>query len=267
MKKLSCLSVGALLCLALAIPASAADVDVSSYDDFFNVAEYEEVQEAIMNTEILYENGVLSNMQTRSGTESQLKDAYKMHTLEQIDLVAALQEGVSLSEIISDDYVWIVSTPDDEAIRVDKVDGKWTVLGYSSPASADAATDLIRMDTVNEELSIISAETNELPEVLCFEATMYHTNFVYMDTADGEVLIPYGSRPDLTGLENGKLYTPQEVSEILAVSFDGVYSTDENAGLGAQNAEAVTTTAVGGVVALIVLAGGAVFLIRKRQVH
>ena len=138
MKKLSCLTVGALLCLALAIPASAADVDVSSYDDFFNVAEYEEVQEAIMNTDILYENGVLSNMQTRSGTESQLKDAYKMHTLEQIDLVAALQEGVSLSEIISDDYVWIVSTPDDEAIRVDKVDGKWTVLGYSSPASADA---------------------------------------------------------------------------------------------------------------------------------
>ncbi len=267
MKKFSCLTVGALLCLALTVPASAVDTDVSSYDDFFDAAEYKEVQEAILNTDILYENGVLSDVQTRSDAGSQLGDSYKLHTLDQIDLVAALQEGASLSEIISDDYVWIISTPDNEAIRVDEVDGEWTVLGYSTPASANATTDLIQMDTVNEEVSTFSEGTNGLTELLCFEATMYHTNFVYMKTADGEFLIPYGSRPDLTGLENGELYTPQEVSEILAASFDGVYSAGENAGLGTQNTGAMTMMAVGGVVALVVLAGGAIFLICKRQVH
>ena len=96
---------------------------------------------------------------------------------------------------------------------------------------------------------------------------MYHTNFLYMKTADGEYLIPYGSRPDLTDLENGELYTPQEVSEILAVSFESGYSADENAGLGTQNSDTMTTLAIGGVVALVALAGGTIFLILKRQTH
>ena len=51
-------------------------------------------------------------MQTRTDAGSQLGDPYKMHALDQMDLVAALQEGISPSEIISDDYVWVVSTPD-----------------------------------------------------------------------------------------------------------------------------------------------------------
>ena len=114
---------------------------------------------------------------------------------------------------------------------------------------------------------MLSAETNELSELLCFEAAMYHTNFLYMKTADGEYLIPYGSRPDLTDLENGELYTPQEVSEILAVSFESGYSADEIAGLGTQNSETMTTLAIGGVVALVALAGGTIFLILKRQTH
>ena len=209
----------------------------------------------------------MSGVQTRTDAGSQLGDPYKMHALDQMDLVAALQEGISPSEIISDDYVWVVSTPDNEAIRVDKVDGEWTVLGYSTPASANATTDLIQMDTVNREASMLAAETNELSELLCFEAAMYHTNFLYMKTADGEYLIPYGSHPDLTDLENGELYTPQEVSEILAVSFESGYSADENAGLGTQNSETMTTLAIGGVVALVALAGGTIFLILKRQTH
>ena len=57
-------------------------------------------------------------------------------------------------------------------------------------------------------------------------------------------------------MENGELYTPQEVSEILAVSFESGYSADENAGLGTQNSETMTTLAIGGVVALV---GGVMF--------
>lgn len=266
-KRFFYLTLGTLLCSTLVTLAFAADTNASFYDDFFDAEEYNEVREAILNTDILYENGVLSDMQIRSDAGSQLSDSYKMHTLDQIDLVAALQDGVSLSEIISDDYVWIVLTPDNEAIRVDEVDGKWTVLGYSTPASENATTDLIQIDTVNEEVSTLSADTSEVAELLCFEATMYHTNFVYMKTADGEFLIPYGSRPDLTGLENGELYTPQEVNKILSVSFGGSYSANENAGVGTQSAGAMTAIADGGVVALAVVVGSAIFLIRKRRVY
>ena len=121
------------------------------------------------------------------------------------------------------------------------------------------------MESVNEGISILSADVNEVTELLCFEAAMYHTNFVYMKMADGEFLIPYGSRPDLTGLENGELYTPQEVSNTLAISFDGVYSTDENAGVATQ--EYRNDDLNGGAVALVVLVVGAVFLIRKQLTH
>ena len=75
----------------------------------------------------------MSDVQTRNDAGSQLGDPYKMHALDQMDLVAALQEGISPSEIMSVEYVWVVSTHDIEAIRVDKVDGEWTVLGYSTP--------------------------------------------------------------------------------------------------------------------------------------
>jgi hypothetical protein len=58
----------------------------------------------------------------------------------------------------------------------------------------------------------------------------YHTSFVLCEIDNSEYLIPYGSRPDLTGLENGKLYTRKEVSQILSQTFGNGYSPNDNAG-------------------------------------
>lgn len=267
-KKFSYLIMGTLLCFSLAIPTFAADCTVSSYSDFFDASEFEKVQEAVLNTDFLYEKGVLNGTRATVGSESQLGASYKIHTLTQPDLVTALQSGESISSIISKDYIWVVPTSDNESIRVDDIDGAWEVIGYSTPVSANAVTDLIQTDTLNAEISTLGTDKNNISEVICFEVPMYHTNFVYMKAAEDEVLIPYGSRPDLTGLENGKLYSPQEVSDILAVSFDGVYFVDANAGAGAGTQNMDTTTMVLlGMIVLFTLAGSVVFMIRKRLVH
>jgi hypothetical protein len=265
-KKFSYLIVGMLLCFSLAIPAFATDCTASSYSEFFDASEFEEVQKAVLNSDFLYENGVLNGTRATSDGGSQLGASYKVHTLTQPDLVMALQSGEDMSNIISNDYIWIVPTSENESIRVDDAKGEWEVIGYSTPASSNATTDLIQIDTLNAEISTFGTDVGKVSEVVCFEAPMYHTNFVYMKAAEDEALIPYGSRPDLTGLENGKPYSLQEVSDILAVSFDGIYSPDENAGTGTQSTD-VTTMVLLSVVALSALACGVVYVIRKRMAH
>lgn len=279
-KRLFYVIAASLLCMPLSLFAKAADVNTMLYDNLFDATEFREVQEAIWGTDVLYENGILSEAQTRSNGENEFDNSYKLHFLEG-NLVSVLNNGGSISTLISDDYVWIVSTANNNAIRVDDVNGKWEVLGYSTPSSKNSTTDLIQMDTLITNLSTFSTDQNAVTELICFEAPMYHTNFVYMNTPDGEVLIPYGSRPDLTGLENGKVYTTQEVSDILADSFSGFYPADANGGPASQsgfyptdtNGESASQTGMISPSVLIatvilLLTGGCVlFLIRRRVIR
>lgn len=265
-KMFSFVIMASLLCLSLIVSASAMGIDVMSYSDFFDCVEFREIQDTVLNSRILNDNGVLSDVQTISGDGGQLSCSYKVFSLKQMDLVAELQAGTELADLISDDYVWVVSTPSNATIRVAEVDGEWDVLGYSIPVSENTVTDLIQMDSLNTEIAILSTDQNTVASLLCFEAPMYHTNFVYMETENGEFLIPYGSRPDLTGLENGALYTPQEVSNILTHSFDGVYSENENAGAGSLGSDGNTGILFGSVVLIIVTGVVIAILIQKRKI-
>lgn len=225
-----------LLCLAFAIPARAAGPDAAAYPEFFDAAEFQQVWDAVFHTELLYENGVLDEARP-ADTEGSLEASYKMFSLKDPKLLPALQNGSDLSGLISDEYVWIVVTAANQSIRTAQVDGEWEVLGYSAPRSETAATNVVQPEALNTDLATLSASQASIDRLVCFEAPMYHTNFVYMDTSDGAFLVPFGSRPDLTGLENGKLYTPEEVGGILSASFGGVQFETGNAGIGGTAAQ------------------------------
>lgn len=263
-------TVFALFCLSFSIPAYAADNEASLYQDIFDAAEFAEVREAVFDSEILLENGVVNSLrvQAQDSSANQLENAYKMHSLTGTDFVAALQEGESLSDLISDDYAWIVSTTDNVSIRLDASNGEWEVLGYSTPASEAVVTDSIQINGIDQKLEAIEGN-GATPEVLlCFEVPKYHTNFIYVSTESSDFLIPYGSRPDLTGLENGKVYTSQEAGNILALSFDGVYDGEENSGRSGARAEAFPAFVSWiCVIALVVVSGLIFFSFRKKKIR
>ncbi|MFG6352182.1 MAG: hypothetical protein K1W21_11370 [Oscillospiraceae bacterium] len=224
------------VCFSLAIPARAAGPDAAAYPEFFDAAEFQQVRDAVFHTEILYENGVLDEAQP-ADAEGGLETSYKMFSLKDPELLPALQNGSDLSGLISDEYVWIVATAANQSIRAAQVDGEWEVLGYSTPRSETATTNVVRLEPLNAGLATLSASQASIDRLVCFEAPMYHTNFVYLDTSGGAFLVPFGSRPDLTGLENGMLYTPEEVGGILSASFGGGYSGNGNAGIGGSAAQ------------------------------
>lgn len=217
--------------LSLTAPARAAGPDAAAYPEFFDAAEFQQVRDAVFHTQLLYENGVLEEARP-ADAEGGLETSYKMFSLKDPELLSALQNGSDLSGLISDEYVWIVVTAANQSIRAARVDGEWEVLGYSTPPSETAAANVVQLEPLNTELAALSASQTSIDRLVCFEAPMYHTDFVYMDTSDGAFLVPFGSRPDLTGLENGKLYTPEEVGGILSASFGGARFEDGNAGMG-----------------------------------
>jgi hypothetical protein len=124
--------------------------------------------------------------------------------------------------MISGDYYWLVYTSDKITIKVSKNEGVWGVLGYSKQSETASTSDMV-------DLALISASLNSKTDYICFEAPMYHTMFVLCGDDEG-FLIPFGTRPDLTGLENGQFYTIEEVAEILLTTFSESNPQDTNSG-------------------------------------
>ena len=222
---------------AAGMTASAAEGPETRVDDsmVYDCDEYARIKDVVLQADILYANDVLSNEPSVhnevGGTEEQLLNGYKIFSLAEPDFIAALQKGKGLSDIISDRYVWIVSTASNDRIKVVEDEGVWRVVGYSSSDSGEASTNIVRMEEVYGAITELNQESDEANvTVQCFEAPMYHTDFVYINIDDFDYLMPFGNRPDLTGLENGAIYTPQEVCGILGESF-GVHG-DDNAGFG-----------------------------------
>ena len=62
-------------------------------------------------------------------------------------------------------------------------------------------------------------EGKQIDEITIFEDTGFYTVFVYIKTDNGEYLMQFAERPDFTGLENGVLYTWDEVETAIYEGF------------------------------------------------
>lgn len=202
----------------------------------FEINEYKEVITAVSNA------GLLQDAQAEKKVTSGIlaEDAgYKLFTLSSPDFLKSLQKKDPISSFITNEYVWVVSAQD-KMVKVNDKGGEWSVIGYSESGSdllsTTALSGMIDLSSVN---SLLSAKAGDGADVtgatVCFDAPMYHTSFVLCDIGGSEYLIPYGTRPDLTGLENGTLYSRQQVTDILSENFGTSYSGDHNTGGGSSH--------------------------------
>lgn len=155
-------------------------------------------------------------------------EAYKKYHFTNPDIISVYRKTKNIGHIISDDYVWMVPKTNYDIIRFQK-DGNYfladqtksclTLEGYKN--STIVKQEII--DTVNQ------SGITDIQNCKVVESVLYRTLFVYIKENYKEWLIPISIRPDFTGLENGKLYRPQEVMDILYENFgEAIQYTDSD---------------------------------------
>lgn len=241
----------------------ASDDEEMNQKMLYDQTEYELVKDAIIDEFYEFEKAKIAEGQEISNASIQY--GYKLYSLETPDFINEISKGSDLKDLISSDYVWVLSSSTDTTVKVNNNEDKWTVIGFKTPVRGKTDDDLIDFNQILallEEVKINSEVSKD--SVLCFEASMYHTSFVYIPTSKKVFLIPYGSRPDLTGLENGKLYDVQEVAEIL----DKAFATNHEADSGlVVNLDKPDSFSVGfiilGVFIVLIVTFGVVFISLK----
>lgn len=170
--------------------------------------------------------------------EAKLKvnEGYYLHALLSPDIVKSVREGAEIKNLISENYSIIVPT-ENGYIKYRK-DNNGNVF-YSGTAEFNESTKNTNLVNISTVKGILNSEKyKDSTDVVVLDAPMYATNFVYFSADDVEYLIPFSSRPDFTGLENGKLYKATDCMAVLSASWGDVSANgNENCGYGATLSE------------------------------
>ena len=140
---------------------------------------------------------------------------------------------------------WYFISENGSIAKAQKLNGKWTIIGRSEP-SADAVKNSTLTTSainkyLNEKSSVVTGMANNFSNAFCVDVPEYHTSFVVFDDGNVTYVCPFGSRPDLTGLENGKEYTATEAMNILSTNFASFAPMMENEFGGAGAPSPVST--------------------------
>lgn len=194
--------------------------ETAAYKNFQNVyeeAEFQAVMDTVENDPFIQEANVLGAA-LEDGAAVQPMNPYKLYAMPAVDFKNFTGNERDITGNDSDNYLWVLPVSNGNVIRVQSIENNWQVIGYSTPSETASDTDIIALASLPETMD---------GSLLCFEIPEYHTSFVYCATADGVRLIPYGSRPDLTGLANGKSYSISEVQKILGDTFNATPAPEE----------------------------------------
>lgn len=234
MKKISIFFISLLLSTLYAPVVSATaceDISYKSNSFIYDESEFSEVKKAILENTELSKNKIVSD-QLKDKISEQFINPYKLYTITDPEFLSELNDSASFSELIGNTYSWIIPTKDNNIIKVKNNNDKWEVLGYSTPTDLTTSeSDIIQFDKIDTKITTSAKnKSNPLEKAVCFEIPYYHTNFIYLSESNNHYLIPYSSRPDLTGLQNGKIYRITEVSKILNSTFPVGTDNDKNGG-------------------------------------
>lgn len=206
----------------------------SDLKSIYDSSEIGEVLKAVGNDALTKEYEA-SRVNSLQNDNSESSCPYKLYSISPSELRGINSEAVK-SIIASDDYKWIVPGSTNEIIKVAKSDGNWKVLGYSTSDGDFESAESALGESVNDILKAVQTEgaseiktDNSNESYLCFEIPQYYTYFLGTFSENESYVIPYGSRPDWTGLENGKKYSPEAAAEILKTNFN-ISEADYNAG-------------------------------------
>ncbi len=235
MKKISAIISAVILAVSVSMTASAESVSVDCRDftGFYDGAEFARVLEQMSGDDMLRSDGA-SVMSVQADTD----DAYGEYKCYRVgsDFLKNLADGASVKELLPDEYVWKMETEYSTATVGLNDNNEWCSagVGYLDPqlvASGTVDSRFVRFDMVNSALEEIGAAN--VQDVFCVELSGSYTNLVCIQ-ADNVYIVPFCSRPDFTGLENGKLYTAAEVNKIWS---EGIGKTNEK--YGKMNAEII----------------------------
>lgn len=200
--------------------------------------------------------------------------ACKLCYMEDRDFYRAAADG-GIIEWAPEEYVWVISTKGGGETVFSLTDGgTWEMSSYRGPISSGRTGDTVNMDIVSQAVIDLSGGTESIADVPAVCVSAFHTNFVCFVSGGEEYFVPFGSRPDLTGLVNGQVYTAQKLVEALDVAYSGHVDFCENGGADRHNdggdAGAIQSSSRTGmfVIALIciaVIAVCSVYIVVKRR--
>lgn len=210
------------LCLCV-LPAGAASLSVpdNCTNLLFDEAEWPKILDAMGDSSLLQQE---PNDYTQAILNA---PAWKVYTLLSQDFLTGLGSSVNVSELISEEYVWDVQRLD-SLVRLSQKDGVWTPIGSTSSNS-----DVVDLDAVSAHLTALAQDDPDAALLVqCFRAPVCHTTFVLIAHGTAEYLVPFCARPEFTGLQNGVLYSRQEVLQALELHFSAASSGNYNGGSG-----------------------------------
>lgn len=176
----------------------------------------------------------------------------------------------SFKEMITDYYTWKVPTEGDGLVTVANLqDVGWLTTECVSPYQKIKSPWNLIIDK-NLVASTVRQISSNISNLKYVESFYYLTTFVYFESDGKEYLIPFSANPNFNGLENGKIYDPDEVVSTLEKSM-GIPDPNAKdvfggaAGSAPQsNSLNFTFLIIGSSVALIILAGAAIFVYKRK---
>lgn len=225
MKKIILILFTAALALSVSVCGYADDVskfDCKNYSGFFDADEFVEVNKQISGDYFINE---IKSLEPRSAAKYSVNStseplAYKVYDITSIDFLDKLSEGAKVSDLLPESYSWIIPGESTVAKVIADEEKGWTTVGYKIISHRDpddvVKSNVVKFDVVNSAVERIRLkDRSEITDVVCVQFVGAFTYFVCITLTDKTYLIPFGSRPDFTGLENGALYLPNEAEDIL----------------------------------------------------
>ena len=250
MKSITVILCATLLAFTLALGISAAPNEL-----------YHSLSDVQSGSELA---GVMSDIKESSLiADADFDGAYKVRSMTPGEFLSLASGETQSADVSGSDtgVFWYLVSDDGALAKVGMTNGKWNVLGKSTETEVNmTASD------IGNFLSAAPAYAG----AYCIDVPEYHTSFIYFENSDGRYVIPFGSRPDLTGLENGISYAIADAADLLTQCFGSPEAANADIYGGASgnvnDSEIITTAVIASVCALALLATvvGA-FLVFKRK--
>lgn len=232
MKKIFTFLFAMALTAAISVCGFAEDVQNTKcreYPSFFDADELSQVLSDIRDDTF---TKAVEETERQNGQNSEVTAPYKRYYVTKDDFVYRLAVGEKITDMISSEYSWIIPGQNTIA-QVDMNEEKeWHMTEYGEYSQEILNEGIVQKDIVDDNAvdsaigKILNETSAKIENVICIGQTAYFTDFVCVVTSEKTYLIPFGARPDFTGLANGTLYTPKEAAKILLQTTDQIVDAD-----------------------------------------
>lgn len=231
-----------VFCFCITPNVYAGNVYAAEIEYMYDASEFAVIENAL-ELDSADENMYVTDNSVASTTKASSLSPYKLFSISAADLSELSENPDKINEIVSGEYKWLVSDELGQVKKIGKINDEWQVLGYSTSENETEQAAVTQSRFVKNILnanetaavpgnSADSSAVNVTETYICFEVVQYHTSFIGCFSDNESYVMPFGNRPDLTGLENGKKYSIKEASEALSAKFS---SGDANVNSGSVN--------------------------------